>query len=251
MDEPEPARAVSWLDSAGSSRQSGLGGGPAREGRLAASHLEGLLRFMQVGPPPSSRTAHAASRLAVRQHVIPKIRRPKIHRRRPAGRRSTGAGDPRDEVLAHPRLHRVGRHVPSRHDESDRPIDALHDAEADPCRSFDVTILEPFVRGRSTTEPAADPPREGAGAREIAVIAGVRLPPRTRARGRRPCRPCDRSGRSVAGPAGRADVEDPPRWWLVRQQVGAPIGGRVDAAASARSRSRGPTRSRPCRGAAP
>src|SRR5205085_411781 len=52
----ELARSVSWLDSAGRPAKASRGGGPqpARDGS-AASHLEGRLRFMQVGPPPSSR----------------------------------------------------------------------------------------------------------------------------------------------------------------------------------------------------
>src|SRR5262245_44504642 len=36
-------------------RRTGGAVAPAREGRLAANHLGGLLRFMQVGPPPFSR----------------------------------------------------------------------------------------------------------------------------------------------------------------------------------------------------
>src|SRR5262245_15215700 len=38
-------------------RRTGGAVAPAREGRLAANHLGGLLRFMQVGPPPFSRAA--------------------------------------------------------------------------------------------------------------------------------------------------------------------------------------------------
>src|ERR1700752_85079 len=64
---PEPVRSVRWLDSAGLPA-SGRGGEPwpARDGS-AATHLEGLLLFMQDGPPPSSRTAHGAAAVAERQ----------------------------------------------------------------------------------------------------------------------------------------------------------------------------------------
>ena len=47
-------------------KRAGDGPRPARDGS-AASHLEGLLLFMQAGPPPSSRAVYGAARLAVRQ----------------------------------------------------------------------------------------------------------------------------------------------------------------------------------------
>ena len=55
MDQPEPGKSVTGVDSAGHPA-SGWGGDPqpARDGS-AANHLEGLELFMQAGPPPSSR----------------------------------------------------------------------------------------------------------------------------------------------------------------------------------------------------
>src|SRR4029453_14674110 len=55
VDQPEPVRSVSWLDSAGFPASGrGWRPRPARDGS-AASHLEGLELFRQ-GPPPFSRT---------------------------------------------------------------------------------------------------------------------------------------------------------------------------------------------------
>ena len=49
------------------SRQAGEVVSPARRDGSAATHLEGLLLFMQDGPPPSSRTRHGATPVAQRQ----------------------------------------------------------------------------------------------------------------------------------------------------------------------------------------
>src|SRR4029078_9845683 len=59
----------------------------AREGRLAASHLEGLELFMQAGPPPFSRA-----------HMVPQARAEGNDAGTGHGtRRGSGLGSPRAE----------------------------------------------------------------------------------------------------------------------------------------------------------